>query len=60
MFGNFTWRNIALFAVALTIMSCLTASGMIIAVDRLISANWQQAEGTQRVQPLKIRSLDRN
>jgi uncharacterized membrane protein len=36
MFENFTWRNFALFLVALAIASCLMAWGMIIAIDRLI------------------------
>jgi len=54
MFENFTWRSIALFMVALAITSCLMAWGMIIAIDRLIYANWDKAAGTQRVQPLKF------
>ena len=54
MFENFTWRNIALFMVMLAISSCLMAWGAIIAIDRLIYANWDKAEGTQRVQPLKF------
>ena len=52
MFENFTWRNIALFMIMLAITSCLMAWGAIIAIDRLIYANWDKAEGTQRVQPL--------
>jgi hypothetical protein len=53
MFENFTWRNIALFMIMLAITSCLMAWGAIIAIDRLIYANWdKEAEGTQRVQPL--------
>jgi hypothetical protein len=40
--------------VVLAITSCLMAWGAIIAIDRLIYANWDKAEGTQRVQPLKF------
>ena len=58
MFENFTWRNIAFFMVALTIASCLMAWGMIIAIDRLIYANWDKAAGTQRVQPLKFERVE--
>ena len=58
MFENFTWRNIALFMVALTIASCLMAWGMIIAIDRLIYANWDKAAGTQRVQHLKFERVE--
>ena len=55
MFENFTWRNIALFMIMLAITSCLMAWGAIIAIDRLIYADWdKEAEGTQRVQPLKF------
>ncbi len=54
MFENFTWRNITLFMVALAITSCLMAWGVILAIDRLIYANWDKAEGTQRVQPLRF------
>jgi hypothetical protein len=58
MFDNFTWRNIALFMVALAITSCLMAWGVIIAIDRLIYAGWDEAAGTQRVQPLRFERAD--
>ena len=59
MFENFTWwRNIALFMVVLAITSCLMAWGAIIAIDRLIYANWDKAAGTQRVQPLKFERVE--
>jgi hypothetical protein len=58
MFDNFTWRNIALFMVALAIASCLMAWGVIIAIDRLIYADWDKAAGTQRVQPLRFERTD--
>jgi hypothetical protein len=58
MFDNFTWRNIALFLVALAITSCLMAWGMIIAIDRLIYAEWDKAAGTRRVQPLRFERTD--
>jgi hypothetical protein len=54
MFEDFTWRSIALFIFVLAITSCLMAWCAIIAIDRLIYANWDKAEGTQRVQPLKF------
>ena len=50
----FESRNITLFMAALAITSCLMAWGMIIAIDRLIYANWDKAAGTQRVQPLRF------
>jgi hypothetical protein len=58
MFDNFTWRNIALFVVALVIASCLMAWGMIIAIDRLIYAEWDKNAGTRRVQPLRFERTD--
>jgi hypothetical protein len=58
MFENFTWRNITLFMVAVVITSCFMAWGVIIAIDRLIYANWDKAAGTQRVQPLKFERTD--
>ena len=58
MFDIITWRNVVLFMAALAITSCLMAWGMIIAVDRLIYAEWDKATGTQRVQPLRFEPTD--
>jgi len=58
MFDIFSWRNIALFMVAIAIASCLMAWGMIIAIDRLIYAERDKAAGTQRVQPAKFERTD--
>ncbi len=44
--------------VALAITSCLMAWGVIVAIDRLIYADWDKAAGTQRVQPLKFERTD--
>jgi hypothetical protein len=40
MLKNFTWRNIAIFVIALLIVSYLMMLGAIIAVDRLPYVNW--------------------
>jgi hypothetical protein len=54
MFENFTWRNIVLFVVALAVTSCLMAGGVILAVERLLYANWDRETGTPKAQPVKI------
>jgi len=50
MFENFTWRNIVLFVVT----SCLMAGGVILAVERLLYADWDRETGTPKAQPVKI------
>jgi hypothetical protein len=59
MFENFTWRSIALFMTAIAITSCLMAWAMIIAIDRLIYAEWDKTAGIQRVQPLRFERAQR-
>jgi len=54
MFENLTWRNIVLFVVALAVTSCLMAGGVILAVERLLYANWDRETGTPKAQPVKI------
>jgi hypothetical protein len=39
MLKDFTWRNIALFVIALVIASYLMLLGVLIAVDRLMAIN---------------------
>ena len=45
MLIDFSWRNVAVFLVALMVTSCLMLGGVIIAVDRLLytSADEQSA-----------------
>ena len=54
MFENFTWRNIVLFVIALAVTSCLMAGGVILAIGRLLYANWVREMGTPKAQPVKI------
>jgi hypothetical protein len=54
MSDNFTWGNIVLFVVALVVTGCLMAGGVILAVDRLLYANWDRETGTPKAQPVKI------
>jgi hypothetical protein len=39
MLIDFSWRNVAVFLVALMVTSCLMLGGVIIAVDRLLYTN---------------------
>ncbi len=51
---DFSWRNIALFVVALAIASCLMTWGVILAIDRLLYVNWDRETGTPNVEPVRI------
>jgi hypothetical protein len=45
MLKNFTWRNIAIFVIALLIVSYLMLLGVIITVDRLLYVDMLPATG---------------
>ena len=45
MLKNFTWRNIAIFVIALLIVSYLMLLGVIITVDRLLYVDTLPATG---------------
>ena len=52
MFGNFTWRNIAIFAIAFLLVSYLMLLGIIITVDKISwnHENWAR----QRSNPVRF------
>jgi hypothetical protein len=54
MHEDFTWRNFTLFVVVLMITRCLMMWAVIIAVDRLISANLGPGNGAPNVQPNRV------
>jgi hypothetical protein len=51
---NFTWRNIAIFVIALLIVSYLMLLGVIITVDRLMYVNWDHELDAPTVQPVRF------
>jgi hypothetical protein len=53
MLGNFTWRDIVLFVVALAIANYLMVQGVIITVDRLMYVNWDPETGAPML-PVKF------
>jgi hypothetical protein len=54
MLKNFTWRNIAIFVIALLIVSYLMLLGVIITVDRLMYINWDHELDTPMIQPVRF------
>jgi hypothetical protein len=51
------WRDITLFVVVLMITGCLVMWGVLIAVDRLISANLGPGNGGPNDQPNRVERL---
>jgi hypothetical protein len=54
MLKNITWRTIALFVIALLIVSYLMVLGVIVTIDRLMYVNWDPEMGTPTFQPVKF------
>jgi hypothetical protein len=54
MLKNFTWRNIAIFVIALLILSYVMLLGVIITVDRLLYVNWDRELDPPTVQPVRL------
>jgi hypothetical protein len=54
MLEDLPWRSITLFVVTLVITSCLMTWVVIIAIDRLMSANFGPGDGGPNVQPNKV------
>jgi hypothetical protein len=54
MLKNFTWRNIAIFVIALLILSYVMLLGVIITIDRLLYVNWDRELDAPTVQPVRL------
>jgi hypothetical protein len=54
MLKDFTWRNIAIFVIALLMASYLMLLGVIIAVDRLMYINWDHELDAPMIQPVRF------
>ena len=53
MLKNFTLRNIAVFVIALFIVSYLMLLGIIMTIDRLLYVNWDHKLDAPMIQPVR-------
>ena len=53
MLKNFTLRNIAIFVIALFIVSYLMLLGIIMTIDRLLYVNWDHELDAPMIQPAR-------
>ena len=53
MLKYFTLRNIAIFVIALFILSYLMLLGMIMTIDRLLYVNWDDELDAPMIQPVR-------
>jgi hypothetical protein len=53
MLKYFTLRNIAIFVIALFIVSYLMLLGIIMTIDRLLHVNWDHELDAPMIQPVR-------